>query len=396
MAAGVCRAVPADRDGGAQHRNAMDVESSTMHLLHGMRLVNRRTGEHTGACPHCQAGTNRYHVWTKPGTGDRPAWRYWCRSCGASGVIGTASHDHTPTPERPLLILPRPAQPCSAHIPFYRQLYELTALWAHGWLMDGANPDPLAALAKRGVNQATAVRHLLGYALDDGHSLMAFLTEHAPDLLPYAQEAGLLVVDRQGMLRTHWNLCGALIFPTIAEGEITDLRARKLDAGAKARSLAGSPHDRGAMYPFGWDDIGDADTVMLTESGEFKTLVPLAAYHTGDLSIPTIGCPGINGLPPMLGMALLAKGVRCVILAYDSQPRPVRDGAIQLAPEELWTLKHGRLLAEAGLEVRVLRLPLSRADLAKPQPKIDLDDYCLRHGPHRLQQQIDDAPLLDA
>jgi hypothetical protein len=33
---------------------------------------------------------------------------------------------------------------------------------------------------------------------------------------------------------------------------------------------------------------------MLTESGEFKTLVPLAAYHTGDLSIPTIGCPGIN------------------------------------------------------------------------------------------------------
>ena len=128
-------------------------------------------------------------------------------------------------------------------------------------------------------------------------SLVRYLTEHAPDLMPYAQEAGLLVVDRQGMLRTHWNLCGALIFPTIAEGEITDLRARKLDAGAKARSLAGSPRDRGAIYPFGWDDIGDADTVMLTESGEFKTLVPLAAYQAGDLSIPTIGCPGINGMP---------------------------------------------------------------------------------------------------
>ena len=84
--------------------------------------------------------------------------------------------------------------------------------------------------------------------------------------MPYAQEAGLLVIDHQGVLRTHWNLCGALIFPTIAEGEITDLRARKLDAGAKARSLAGSPHDRGAMYPFGWDDIGAADTVMLTEN----------------------------------------------------------------------------------------------------------------------------------
>ena len=154
-------------------------------------------------------------------------------------------------------------------------------------------------------------------------SLVRYLTEHAPDLMPYAQEAGLLVVDRQGMLRTHWNLCGALIFPTIAEGEITDLRARKLDVGAKARSLAGSPRERGAIYPFGWDDIAGADTVMLTESGEFKTLVPLAAYHAGDLSIPTIGCPGINGMPPTLGTALVAKGVRCVIIAYDSQPRPV-------------------------------------------------------------------------
>jgi hypothetical protein len=387
-------AVPGDRDGHAQRRNAMDANSSTTHLLHGMRLVNRRTGEHTGPCPHCQAGTNRYHVWTEAGAGGRPAWRYWCRSCGASGVIDGASHDHTPARERHRTALPPPAEPCAAHIPFYRQLYELTALWAHDWLMDAANPDPLASLARRGVNPATAVRHLLGYALRDPQALVAFLTEHAPDLMPYAQEAGLLVVDRQGILRTHWNLCGALIFPTIAEGEITDLRARKLDAGAKARSLAGSPRDRGAIYPFGWDATGDVDTVMLTESGEFKTLVPLAAYHAGDLSIPTVGCPGINGLPSTLGMALVAKGVRCVILAYDSQPRPVSDGTIQLAPEEIWTLKHGMLLAEAGLEVRILRLPLSCAALAKPHPKIDLDDFCLQNGPHQLQQHIDDAPLL--
>jgi hypothetical protein len=102
----------------------------------------------------------------------------------------------------------------------------LTALWAHSWLMDAANPDPLAYLATRGVNQATAVRHLLGYALHDSQSLVRYLTEQVPDLIAYAQEAGLLVVDRQGILRTHWNLCGALIFPTIAEGAITDLRAQ--------------------------------------------------------------------------------------------------------------------------------------------------------------------------
>src|SRR5262249_13017339 len=157
-------------------------------------------------------------------------------------------------------------------------------------------------------------------------------------------EAGLLVIDRLGILRTHWNLCGALIFPTIAEGSITDLRARKPGAGAKARSLIGSPCDRGATYPFGWDEIAGADTVMLTESGEFKTLIPLAAYRAGDLSLPTIGCPGINGIPANLGAALRAKGVGTVIIAYDTQPRPVRDGVMQLAPEEIWTLRHGTAL----------------------------------------------------
>src|SRR4051812_3750263 len=248
--------MPGDCHGRAALRNAMDVDSSTTSLLQGMRLVNRRTGEHTGACPHCQAGTNRYHVWTKPGVAGRPAWRYWCRSCGASGVLGEASRGHPdhPRSQRPATSTLLPNAPCREHIPFYRQLYELTALWAHGWLLDAANPEPLTYLTKRGVSQATAVRHLLGYALDDGQSLVSYLTEHAPDLMPYAQEAGLLVVDRQGNLRTHWNLCGALIFPTIAEGEITDLRARKLDAGAKARSLAGSPRERGAICPFGWDD----------------------------------------------------------------------------------------------------------------------------------------------
>jgi hypothetical protein len=43
-------------------------------------------------------------------------------------------------------------------------------------------------------------------------------------------------------------------------------------------------------------------------------------------------------MPATLGMALDAKDVRCVIIAYDSQPRPVNSGIIQLAPEENWTL----------------------------------------------------------
>jgi hypothetical protein len=289
--------------GGHHAGTFMDVHASTTAVLSGMQLVNRRTGEYTGPCPHCQAGSDRYHVWAKPGEGGRPAWRYWCRTCGASGVLDTTSPDYATrhAPQPPVIPISSPALPRPDHIPSYRQLYELTALWAHNWLMDDTNPQPIAKLAKRGVSRASAAHFLLGYALNDPQSLVAFLTEHAPDLMPYAQEAGLLVVDRLGVLRTHWNLCGALIFPTIAEGAITDLRARKLERGAKARSLTGSPRDRGALYPFGWDEIGSAESVILTESGEFKTLVPLAAYHAGDLSVPTIGCPGINGIPANLG-----------------------------------------------------------------------------------------------
>jgi hypothetical protein len=365
--------------------------------LAGMRLMNVRTGEYVGPCPHCRAGRDRYHIWTEPGAGGRPAGRYWCRACGASGLLGDdrpERGDDAAVATVQTAVRPH-GTPLPAHIPHYRQLYELTALWAHRWLTDESNPEPQDFLTRRGVTRAVAERHMLGYALRDEQALVAFLTEHARELLPYAQEAGLLVVNQQGVLRTHWNLCGALIFPTIAEGAITDLRARQIHARAKTKSLPGSPVARGAVYPFGWDELGDAETVMLTESGEFKTLVPLAAYHDGALTVPTIGVPGINGLPPDLGPRLRQRGVRSVIIAYDSQPRPLRDGVPALAPEEYWTLKHGQLLAEAGLHVRVLRLPLGAAERVAPQPKSDLDAFLLQYGTDRLQRLIDDAPLLD-
>src|SRR5215216_5788152 len=56
--------------------------------LEGMRLINGRTGEYVGPCPHCRAGRDRYHIWTQPGVGGRPAGRYWCRACSASGLLG--------------------------------------------------------------------------------------------------------------------------------------------------------------------------------------------------------------------------------------------------------------------------------------------------------------------
>jgi hypothetical protein len=367
-----------------------------------MRLVNRRTEEYVGACPFCggDAGSDRFHVWMTE-SGGRPARRFWCRSCGESGLLDKRFGDERDQDEHERIAdalrraeerraTARPqVEPRPEHIPQYRQIYTLVALWAHTWLLDEANPDPLAYIARRGLSAEDAGRHVLGYGLLDPQALVTYLQHEAPELLPYAEESGVLVRDRNGTLRTHWNLCGTLVFPYFANGEIVDIRMRRPGGGHKTKSLPGSSEARGATFPMGWDTLDGDDTVLLTESGEFKALIPQAAYHAGQLTSPTLGHPGLTNFRPEWGYLLAARGVRTVVLAYDSQPRPVQDGVVRLAPEEAAAIRHGQTLAAAGLEVRVLRLPLTPGET-----KADLDDYQLRYGTRKLQALIDDAPLL--
>ncbi|NCC32027.1 MAG: hypothetical protein EOM24_08385, partial [Chloroflexia bacterium] len=360
-----------------------------------LRLVNRRTGEYVGACPFC-GGTersDRFHVWLVA-TGSRPARRFWCRACGQSGMLDhhfgspTTSPRSSRTPWQPTHEeLPTTPAPCAANIPFYRELYHRVVTWASGWLFDPANPDPLAYVRQRGLTVASARRYRLGYSLHDPAALIDYLAQQAPALLPYVEEAGLAVRDRQGTLRTHWNLCGALIFPTLVAGAVVDLRVRR--AGQKAKALAGSMEARGAVLPVGWDHTATATTVVLTESGEFKTLVPQAAYEAGWLRFPTLGQPGLTNARGEWARLLVARGVERVILAYDTQPRPMDQGCRRLAPEEVASLRYGLVLSEAGLRVHVLRLPFAPGTV-----KADLDGFLLSEGPAVLQALIDAAPTL--
>jgi hypothetical protein len=197
-----------------------------------MRLTNPKTGEHVGPCPFCSTGDNRFHVWTQA-SANRPAWRFWCRNCGESGLVDARFSDCADktraerTEPRPKALAQReqPA-PNPEHISQYRKLYQLVMLWAYGWLLDESNPRPLDALAQRGVTAATARREMLGYSLNDTQSLLAHIKDMAPYLFPYGEAAGIFVTDDYGVLRTHWNLCGALVFPYVADGEVTDLRLR--------------------------------------------------------------------------------------------------------------------------------------------------------------------------
>ncbi|NTW97432.1 MAG: hypothetical protein HGB28_02670, partial [Oscillochloris sp.] len=353
-----------------------------------LRLVNHRTLEHVGACPFCGGDqrSDRFHVWMQPGHE-----RFWCRACDAKGPLTKLLGEQI----RPRVAPPRPqqthalAQPNPAHTDRYRQIYAAIALWAHALLLDAANPEPLAYIRARGFGDDAIGHALLGVTLRDPQAIPELLRRELPDLLPDAEAAGVLVRDYADQLSAHPNLCGVLLFPYFAGGQVVDLRTRFFpDKGY--RSLPGGYAERGALFPFGWDSLDDSDTVILTE-GEFKALAVTQAYRAGRLRVPALAHPGLSYIRDDWAAQLLARGVRTVILAYDSALRPVKDGVLQLAPEETWSMRHGQRLQDAGLAVRVLRLPL-----APGETKADLDAFILAHGSARLQHLIDTAPTLDA
>jgi len=347
-----------------------------------MRLVSRASQEYAGACPFCggdERRSDRFHVWLSP-TGRE---RYWCRRCNRKGLatelLGSTRRTTQNKPNVSAGARPSGPPPQSAHIPFYRQLYELVTTWAEVNLQQPWNPEPLAYLRQRGFDLATVRWARLGYALDDPYTLVDEIRRQAPALLPYAEEAGLLLRDDAGTLRTHWNLCGRIVIPYLSRGEVYDLRTRRFP-GKGYTSLPGSYSWRGATVPLCWDATGVSDVVIVTE-GEFKALAVTAAYRNGAMLYPAISHPGLNYFRPEWATALSRRGVRVAILAYDARSsRPNDDaGNEQLSPEEAWTIRHGLTLAAAGLQVLVLSLPLEPGTA-----KEDLDGFLVKHGPAAL------------
>lgn len=346
-------------------------------------LASRAQNEYAGACPFCGGDhrSDRFRVWPD-------ANRYWCRRCNAHGRLDSLHGADLPQrialPPRERRSAAPPANP--AHIGAYRQLYAAVALWAHLNLQAAHNPEPAAYLRTRGATPETINHALLGYALQNPESLPDYLRANHPELLAVAETGGVLVRSR-GHLLAHPNLRGALVFPYLADGLVTDLRTRTFP-GKGYRSLAGSYADRGATALFGWDSLGDTDAVIVTE-GEFKALITTQYHTAGQLSVPALAHPGLSYWRAEWGAQLRERGISTVYLAYDSQPRRLHDGAPQLSPEEIYTIRHGMRLAADGLTVRVLRLPLAHADA-----KSDLDAFLLSAGPAALERLLAATPDL--
>ncbi len=356
-----------------------------------LRLVSRATQEYAGACPFCggdERQSDRFHVWLLP-TGRE---RYWCRRCNRKGLASelTASTRHARPSQNEERRRPQAEGPAPRpeHIPHYRALYAIVAAWAEENLHQPWNPEPLAYLRRRGFDTATIRWARIGYALRDPQPLAIYLERHASALLPYAEEAGVLIRDDSGAVRAHWNLCGRIVIPYQSQDHIYDLRTRRFP-GTGYASLPGSYAWRGATIPFCWDTTGASDVVLITE-GEFKALAATAAYRTGALPYPTISHPGLNYIRAEWAELLAQRGVRVAILAYDTRATRPRDpaGNEQLAPEELWTIRHGLTLMSAGLQVLVLTLPLARG-----ADKEDLDGFLLRHGSAALRSLLHNTPM---
>jgi hypothetical protein len=359
-----------------------------------MQLASRNGRMYIGPCPFCaEGGEDRFHVWMEA-SGGRPAERYWCRVCNARGRLAALDREGKPASgsaaatDRPKLASPpRRVEPTPAHTAHYRELDAATALWAHAWLLDECHPDPLRYLHRRGLSDAAVSRHLLGVTLRDPQSLVAYLRETCPDAFSFAEEAGLLVQDDTGQLRTHWNLCGRIVFPYIADGEVVDLRTRTYDSPKGYRSL-GPYEQRGVSAPFAWDSVTPGTKTVVVAEAEFKALAVLQAFHAGELAYPAIGQPGLTVFRAAWAEALREKGVDEVVLCYDHQPR--ENGALALAPEEQWSLRHGATCAAAGLGVRIARLPLPPG-----AEKAEIDTFIRSAGIAAFQQAVEGAPLLD-
>lgn len=358
-------------------------------LLDTLRLTNRRTQEYHGACPFCGGDdhrSDRFIVWMTPGHE-----HYWCRQCNAKGALWKLIGRSSPLPKRqPAMRSTRKrriAEPTTEHHGDYRKLYQLVALWAAQRLWDECDPEPLTYLRGRGFSDERIRNALFGSLPRDPQALVTYLRDEYSELFPFALEAGITWMRDDGKEETHPNLRGVIVLPYIAEGEITDIRTRAY-AGKGYRSLAGGYTERGAVYPFGWDEMS-GDVIVITE-GEFKATMVNQCAAEGSLNVTAIAHPGLSYFREEWASALVDRGVQTVILAYDSQPRATVDGLTALTPEEQWTLKHGRVLAAAGLTVRVVRLPL-----AKDEVKSDLDGFLLARGATALQRIIATSPTLD-
>ncbi len=236
-----------------------------------------------------------------------------------------------------------------------RELYGQATSYYHSCI----GRDQLAFLQARGIDDRAIELFKIGFCPNSSAPMYTTKT---------ARESGL--ADSRG---TPW-LADRIVFPYIAEGEITDIRGRTMqpDSDMKYKSLYHGSRARGAIYPFNYDAAlkraHETKQLIITE-GEIKAVV---ADRYG---FATMALPGM--LSYRSGLVMQA-GIQLVVI-YDNSSR---------TEDRLRVDKAIRDLARRIPEFSVVTLPLLGND------KMDVDSFILARGgggADRLKHMVDNA-----
>lgn len=288
-------------------------------------------------CPSC-AGRD---LWVTTDTSSS-----FCFECGVSYKIVKSLEDQVPAYK------PFVGKPFDTHA--IRSTYKEATDYYHSCI--GAEQE--AFLRQRGISQEAISFFKIGFCPQS--SAPMYLTETA-------KEAGL--ADGRG---NPW-LSQRIVFPYIADGEITDIRGRSMNNTDEPRykSLYHRSEQRGAVYPFNFDSAlrkaAETKTLIITE-GEIKAVV------ADRLNFAIMALPGMLSYRPGLGAI---PGIRLVVMFDNSSAHEDR-------------LRVDKAIARFAQRVQyfsVVTLPLLGRD------KMDVDTYLLTesNAHDRFQYFIDNA-----
>jgi hypothetical protein len=206
----------------------------------------------------------------------------------------------------------------------------------------------LAYLYSRGYTPETIDKLKLGYIPDE-------VPLHLDKVL--ARDTGLFANGKS-------ILGGRVSFPYLVNGIVTDIRGRSLDADPiRYKSPLGSAEQRGAVYPYNYDD--STNDYVITE-GEIK------AGISSQIGVPTLALPGISTWRSMLTNHRRDRQV----IVFDS---------VRLASSREITFRAIDKLANKLYNPYVVVLPLLGED------KMDIDRFILRRGPEEYRTIIQNA-----
>ena len=250
----------------------------------------------------------------------------FCFNCGETFRV----IDHTFVGSQPRYVVP---------LDDIRMYYATVTDWYRTAL--DTHVEAMTYLQSRGIDRLTASTYRLGYCPPIYHDVYAH---------PVAHASGIVTKTYQPTLAQR------IIFPYIANGQITDLRGRSIAPAVepKYRSLPYRAVERGAIFAFNYDRaverLQEAPYLLITE-GEIKALF---ADMAGFAVVAFPGMQSYRVIPA-------TKKPKIIIFDSDAHHQQVVDRAIIRTAQYI------------GMEqVFVVRLPLFG------ESKMDIDTF-LRH-----------------